>query len=121
MHWRYAALSRAFGNELTVICGLQEAPQREPYSDYWLCWVVQKYRKGPATVDGIEINAGEGYALVQWMVNTRTDSDGGRYFEKEEGLEPAVLFEAGSVIPMAVGVHDGTQNEFYVPGNKHDQ
>ena len=107
--------------ELIAVFALQEAPQREPYSDYWLCWVVERYKKGPAEVDGIEIGADEGYAMVQWMVNVRTDASGGRYFEKEEGLAPAVLFEAGSVIPMAVGSHDGAQKEFFVSGNKHDQ
>ena len=46
-------------------------------SDYWLCWVVQKYVSvkvdGGATVEGVHIRQGDGYALIQWMEHSEDE------------------------------------------------
>lgn len=101
---------------------VEELPPPDILADYWLCWVTQKYV--PVTdaagkmVEGVHIRGGDGYAMIQWMEYSH-DEDGCRIFAKEN-VPVAVLFAAGSVVPVKVGKLGQGSETFVVGPPQHD-
>jgi len=101
---------------------VEELPPPDILADYWLCWVTQKYV--PVTdaagkmVEGVHIRGGDGYAMIQWMEHSH-DEDGCRIFAKEN-VPVAVLFAAGSVVPVKVGKLGQGSETFVVGPPQHD-